>query len=185
MPKITVENLERFFGPLNEAMMKWGINTPIRQAMFLAQVAHESGSLRYTLEIASGEQYEGRKDLGNVNPGDGIKFKGRGLIQITGRANYELYFKATGLPTNSDPVLLEGPVYASDSAGWFWTGLRNLSAVADQPGTWRRDRVDKKTGKVIATYDPFQWITYRINGGQNGITDRVRYFHNAKAAFGI
>lgn len=77
-----------FLVPINEAMNEFGINTPIRQAAFLAQIAHESGSLRYVREIASGEAYEGRVDLGNTEPGDGPRFRGRGLIQITGRSNY-------------------------------------------------------------------------------------------------
>lgn len=77
-----------FLLPLNDAMIAYAIDTPAREAAFLAQVAHESGELRYVREIASCRAYEGRKDLGNTHPGDGMKYKGRGLLQITGRANY-------------------------------------------------------------------------------------------------
>src|SRR5688500_5004575 len=73
---------------INEAMREFGISTPLRQAAFVAQVCHESGSLRYAREIADGSAYEGRADLGNIKPGDGPRFRGRGLLQITGRANY-------------------------------------------------------------------------------------------------
>ena len=74
--------------PLSDAMAEYGIDTPARQAGFLAQIAHESGSLVYVEEIASGAAYEGRADLGNTEPGDGERYKGRGILQITGRANY-------------------------------------------------------------------------------------------------
>ena len=77
-----------FVAPLNAAMYEFHINSPLRQAAFIAQIAHESGELRYVKEIASGAAYEGRKDLGNTQPGDGMRYKGRGLIQITGRNNY-------------------------------------------------------------------------------------------------
>ena len=68
-------------------MEKYQITTPLRRAAFLAQLAHESGELKYMEEIASGEAYEGRKELGNTAPGDGKRYKGRGPIQLTGRFN--------------------------------------------------------------------------------------------------
>lgn len=177
MPRITAENLEKFYEPINEAMVKWEINTPRRMAMFLAQLAHESGSFRYVRELANGTAYEGRNDLGNIHPGDGPKYKGRGLIQITGRVNYENYFASVGLPASSDPLLLEGALHASNSAGWFWN-MRGLNEIADHPDDWQKEW----RGNM---YDCFEWVTLKINGGQNGIADRRRYYENAKKALGI
>ena len=79
----------RYLKPLNVARDYFDISTPARQAAFLAQIAHESGQLRYKEEIATGRAYEGREDLGNNEEGDGVKFKGHGLMQVTGRANHE------------------------------------------------------------------------------------------------
>lgn len=177
MPSVTVANLEKFLQPLNEAMEKWEINTPRRQAMFLAQLAHESGSFRYVRELADGKAYEGRKDLGNIQTGDGPKYKGRGLIQITGRSNYEKYFASVGLPATSDPTLLEGAVHATNSAGWFWK-TRGLNEIADAPDG------SVFTRKGI-NYDSFHWVTLKINGGLNGIADRQRHYQNAKIALGL
>lgn len=177
MPRITAENLEKFFEPINEAMQTWDITTHRRIAMFLAQIAHESGSFRYVRELADGTAYEGRKDLGNIEAGDGPKYKGRGLIQITGRRNYADYFASVGLPVTSDPLLLEGAVHATNSAGWFWA-MRKLNDIADQPDTWVR-------GWKGTECDPFKWITLRINGGFNGYEDRLKYYNNAKATLGL
>lgn len=122
-----------FLNSLNSAMAEFGIDTPIRQAAFIAQIAHESGSLRYVREIASGKAYEGRADLGNTQPGDGVKFKGRGLLQITGRANYaacssDLYDGPDFLIQH--PEVLETVSGACRSAAWFWK-KHNLNKWAD------------------------------------------------------
>lgn len=144
-----------FLAPLNDTMTEFGIDTPARQASFLAQVGHESGQLRYVRELASGTAYEGRKDLGNTQPGDGVRFKGRGLIQITGRANCLACGKALGVDLVSNPALLESPVLAARSAGWFWAthGLNELADAGDQTK-----------------------VTRRINGGTNGLADRLALF---------
>jgi putative chitinase len=147
--------LEVFAQPLAGAMQEFGISTAKRQAAFVAQIAHESGQLRYVCEIASGDTYEGRADLGNTQPGDGPRFKGRGLIQITGKTNYEACGKALGLALIQTPSLLEVPASACRSAAWFWQ-THGLSELAD---------VDK-----------FGAITKRINGGFNGIDERLAYW---------
>lgn len=169
---ITIEQLKKiipyagpragvFLGPLNDAMAEAGIDTPARESAFLAQIAHESGSLRYVREIADGKAYEGRADLGNTQPGDGPRFKGRGLIQITGRANY----RACSLALFGDerlldhPELLEGVTPACRSAAWFWKS-RGLNALADSGA--------------------FKAITKAINGGLNGYADRLAYYQRAK-----
>lgn len=164
MPSATDENIQKFIKPLNEAMEKYEINTPRRQAAFLAQLAHESGSLRYVEEIASGEAYEGRKDLGNIQPGDGVRFKGRGLIQITGRSNYADLSKELEYDFIAHPEALEKPGAASYSAAWFWWS-RHLNRFAD--------------------IDAFQTITKRINGGLNGYDDRVKHWEIAKKALKV
>jgi putative chitinase len=142
-------------------MDEFGIDTPLRQAAFVAQIAHESGSLRYVRELASGAAYEGRGDLGNTQPGDGIKFKGRGLIQITGRSNYRacsvaLFGDERLLQT---PALLENMAPACRSAAWFWK-THGLNQWADA--------------------EDFTRITRIINGGVNGLADRLAFYVRAK-----
>ena len=166
-PTAKVADLSAALPNLNAAMKKYSIHTKLRQAHFLAQVAHESANFRTTKEYASGIAYEGRKDLGNTETGDGKKFKGRGLIQITGRANYKSYglYINQDLTTGTNPVKLEKYPLAADSAGWFWTIFKKLNRLADS--------------------DNLTAITHRINGGSNGIKDRAQYLKNAKKAFHI
>ena len=155
---------------LTTAMDKYEINTPDRQAAFIAQIGHESGKLIYTRELwgptPTQERYEGRADLGNNVEGDGFRFRGRGLIQITGRANYAavsvaLMSYASAFLTH--PEQLEQSTYASLSAAWFWQthGCNELA-----------DRGD------------FEAITRRINGGLNGLPDRLALFASAQQALG-
>jgi len=152
-----------FVPVLNTAMSKHGIVTIARIAAFIAQVGHESGQLRYVREIwgptAQQAAYEGRADLGNTVPGDGSKYRGRGLIQITGRANYAACGEAMGLDLVNQPTLLEQPQYAAMSAAWFWS-TRGLNTLADQ-------------GQFVK-------ITRRINGGVNGLEDRLQLWERAK-----
>ena len=150
--------VQDFLEPLNAAMREFHINTPVRQAAFLAQIAHESGELRYVKELASGAAYEGRVNLGNTQPGDGMKFKGRGLIQITGRANYMACGEGLGLDLIKQPELLEKPQHACMSAAWFWA-TRGINTLADA--------------------GQFDKITRRINGGQNGAADRQALYARA------
>jgi putative chitinase len=132
------------------------IDTPDRIAAFLAQLAHESAEYRYMEEIADGSAYEGRLDLGNTEPGDGVKFKGHGPIQITGRLNHAACGKALGIDLIAEPRLICTPVYGTASACWFWNS-RDLSRLADR--NW------------------FKTITRIINGGLNGLADRIQYWH--------
>ncbi len=153
-----MERVEKFLDPLNKTLDEFEINTPQRIRMFLAQIGHESGQLRYVKELASGTAYEGRKDLGNTAPGDGVRYKGRGLIQITGKANYAQVGQALGLPLLETPELLEQSLNAARSAGWFWKS-RNLNALAD--------------------LGLFKEITKRINSGYNGYADRYKLYQRA------
>lgn len=116
LPNSSEANRQKYLEWLNLYMPKYNINTSARIAAFMANVGVESGSLMYNKEIASGSVYEGRKDLGNTQAGDGVRFKGRGLIQITGRANYLALSKALGEDFIKNPVLLETPKYAVMSA---------------------------------------------------------------------
>jgi len=158
MPNAKYERIFLLLPALLEGCEKYQINTPKRENQFIAQLAHESGEFRYLEELASGKAYEGRKDLGNTQPGDGVRFKGRGLIQITGRANYQSLSKDLGFDFITHPTELELPFYAAMSACWFWNS-RGLNAIAD-------------IGDFIR-------ITKRINGGTNGIVQRQMYLDRA------
>ena len=171
-------NAEKFMAYINDTCNKFNINTPIRQLCFLAQVGHESGSLYFTEELASGEAYEGRKSLGNTQPGDGIKFKGRGLIQITGRANYKAVGDVLGVDFISNPKLLGGKnitVCTNDqlknaamSAGWFWS-VNKLNTIADTINIAK----PIESGTNLAN---FILMTKKINGGTNGLNDRINRY---------
>lgn len=151
-----------FAEPLNAAMEEFQINTTLRIAAFIAQIGHESGRLVYTRELWGPTKaqvgYEGRKDLGNNQPGDGKRYMGRGLIQITGRRNYELCGFALDADLIGSPQLLEKPDLACRSAAWFWhnNGLNELADAKE-----------------------FDKITRRINGGQNGKEDRWEIYKKA------
>lgn len=152
-----------FLDGLNAACNQYQINTPARIAQFLAQLAHESADFYYTEEIASGAAYEGRVDLGNTQLGDGVKYKGRGLIQITGRRNYQAVSLALGVDFVNNPTKLSERPWSAESAGWYWNS-RNLNALADEN-----------------TLDGFKEITRKINGGYNGLDSRVSWWNKAKA----
>jgi len=155
MPLSKFNKAELFIAPLNDGMEEFDIVTTKRITSFLAQVGYESGQLRYTREIASGAKYEGRKDLGNTERGDGVKFRGRGLIMITGRSNYRTCGHALGVNLLLNPELLEAPALATRSACWFWKthGCNQLADLGDQ-----------------------MHITRRVNGGENGLAGRLDLF---------
>jgi putative chitinase len=148
---------------INESMNLYGINTKKRIAAFLAQIGHESGRLKYTTEIwgptSAQRRYEGRRDLGNIYPGDGSRFRGHGLIQTTGRGNHRRVtqrlrarFPKMDIPDfEAEPTKLALPRWAALSAADFW---------------------DMIGGNSLADAEQFTTMTKRINGGTNGLADR-------------
>lgn len=149
---------------LNRAMVEFNVTTPLRQAHFIAQVAHESDEFNALEEYASGEDYEGREDLGNLQPGDGVRFKGRGLIQVTGRANYKRCGDALGVDLIRHPTQLSEPELACRCAGWFWDS-NQLNGDADR--------------------DDVQTVTRIINGGFNGLDHRLQLLDAAQQVLSI
>ena len=162
----TAKDAERVLPFIADAMEEFDINTPERKAAFLAQIGHESGHLHYLKEIWGPtdvqRRYEGRADLGNTEAGDGSRFRGRGYLQTTGRANYRRTGEALGVDLEESPELLEHPELAIRSAAWFWKehGLNELADAGD-----------------------FKLITKRINGGYNGYAERVALWEDAKQVF--
>ncbi len=163
-PNARDAQLRRLIAPLNAALAEFEINTPLRQAHFLAQVAHESNEFNNVEEMTSGAAYEGRSDLGNTQPGDGARFKGRGLIKIAGRFNYQDISAALNLDLINNPARLSDDHLAARSAGWLWH-QKKLNAVADN--------------------DDVRLATRIINGGFNGLDERVRKLAAAKRALGM
>ncbi len=135
------------------------MDSELRLAHFMAQLVHESGSFRYMEEIASGAAYEGREDLGNVKPGDGTRFKGRGPIQITGRANYRRYGRKIGIDIENHPEIAAIPSIGLHLALEYWRTC-GLNTFAD-------------ADNVLA-------ITRAINGGENGLEDRKAHLTRIK-----
>lgn len=169
-PGTPLERCQQFVPHLNKYCPLYAIDTPIELATFLSQILHESGGLKWVREIwgptAAQSRYEGRKDLGNVEKGDGKKFMGRGLIQLTGRHNYRLMsremFGDDRLITN--PEILASPEYATLSACIYWK--------------WKKlDRFDDD--KDISKE------TRLVNGGFNGFEDRKKYFDRAVMVLGV
>lgn len=182
-PSASAQLISSFLEPLNETIDKYQINTPQRLSCFMAQIAHESACLKYTRELSDGKKYEHRTDLGNIDDGDGQKYVGRGLIQVTGRNNYIEVSEEFAVRFTDQPELLEGPMFASLSAGWFWK-KKYLNSVADKNDSWRRNWKGKDWNK-------FYWISILINGynskiGEpNGMPDRLKYYELSKKAFGL
>lgn len=162
---------KRWAGPLTEAMLACGITTPARVAAFIAQIGHESGRLRHVREIwgptPAQARYEGRKDLGNTQPGDGFRYRGRGLIQITGRANYRALGQALGADFEAQPALLEQPDYAALSAAHYWSsrGLNELADAGDFEGISDLINIGRRT---------------RAAGDANGFADRLALYERAR-----
>jgi putative chitinase len=165
MPRAKPARIDLCWEPLVKAMNKYEINTPLRAAHFVSQVGHETASFLYMEEIADGSKYEGRADLGNTQTGDGKRFKGRGLIQLTGRANYTAYSKDCGEDFVADPAkVATDPFVCVDVAGWYWN-RRKINQLADR--------------------DDVKAVTKAINGGFNGLDDRMDYLYRAKQVLGL
>lgn len=158
-PQLSEERAKEIAKYLNPAMAEAGIKTLLAKAAFLAQLAEESAGFTAMREYASGAEYEGRASLGNTQPGDGVRFKGRGFIQITGRSNYTAAGSALGLDLVNNPELAETTENAARIAAWYWK-TRNITPPADQ--------------------GDFVRVTKLINGGTNGLAQRQEYYAKAQ-----
>ncbi len=164
-----IDRAESFLRPIEDAMKAYDISTPNRMGMFLANVGHESGGLKWLTEIwgptEAQKRYEGRADLGNNQVGDGFQFRGRGLLQTTGRANYRklterLQANLEGAPNfEVSPELLSQPKWAAISAADFWA-MKGLNELADRGA--------------------FVDVVRKINGGINGLQERMKLWNIAK-----
>lgn len=161
--------LDEWIQPLNDAMLAYSIDLPAQQAAWLANIGHETGEFQWLRELwgptAQQRKYDTDPkliaDLGNTRSGDGSKFRGRGLAQLTGRTNYTKYAAYKKIPCVDHPELLELPVYAADSAGWFFSVEKDMLPVAAE-------------GK-------FKDIVKKWNGGFNGWAERKAYYDRAMA----
>jgi len=163
---------------MNQLCPRYDIDTPQEFAHFLAQACHETDHFATLREYASGRAYEGRVDLGNTQPGDGVRFKGRGIFQTTGRANYmQLGIKKgrRDLFVNN-PELLEQPEYAVWSACEYWR-TRGLNDIANHADT---DVLKKKYRGNITDVSPVEYISLAINGGYNGMDERKKFYAKAQ-----
>lgn len=177
-----IERARLYAGLLSAGMAFYNITTPIRQAMFLPNVGHESGRLQYTTEIwgptPAQKGYEGRRDLGNTEPGDGSRFRGRGLIQTTGRANYvavrdRLRERFAGVPDFvAEPAALAEPQWAALSACDYWD-MRRLNDWADK-GDF--DGVCDLINRGRKT---------QADGDSNGWADRLALYNAARTELGL
>ncbi|MCQ4255295.1 glycoside hydrolase family 19 protein [Stutzerimonas stutzeri] len=185
------EIIDKYLVPINNTLEAFEINTPLRIAHFLSQIGHETGELRHAAELSSGKQYEGRLDLGNTQAGDGPKFKGRGLLQITGRSNYEACevflktikeFEDLDITSSTERAeqLAYNPKLAALASGYYWAKLKpKLNSVADS--------------------DDLFWVSVYVNGWArqdkpfypnknkepNNMHHRAQMLERAKRALGI
>jgi len=175
MPGLTEKKSSELLPFLQAAMTEFAIEAPARAAAFLAQLAHESGQFRFMEELwgptAAQQRYEPQSSLattlGNTDPGDGRRFKGRGPIQITGRANYRRFGDLLGIQLIADPPRAALPELAFRIAALFWS-KKGLNELAD-----------------LATDDAFREITRRINGGFNGLEQRRTFYAAARSVLGV
>jgi putative chitinase len=168
MRQLARAKAERHLAPLNEAMTEFHVTTRLRKAAFLAQIAHESHELVWFHELASGWEYDvtthpkKARELGNLSKGDGPRYKGRGPIQLTGRANYRAAGHALGLDLEGHPDQVAEPAVAFRTSAWFWSS-RGLNDLAD--------------------HGHFREITHRVNGGYTHHAERLEYYERALEVF--
>lgn len=182
VPGIPSKRLLRMLGPLNQAIELSGCTTEERKAMFIAQLAHESGGFKFMHELGATpyfDKYEPGtkkgKELGNTEPGDGARYKGRGFIQITGRSNYEKAGKALGIDLVNHPEKAEDPEVAAKVAAWYW---RTHTVAKGKGANKKRYHLND-----LADKGDFVGVTRGVNGGTNGLKDREAYYARAKAEF--
>ncbi|HBF06179.1 MAG TPA: hypothetical protein DDW28_08855 [Prevotella sp.] len=166
------QRTDYFLHYINAWATTFGINTPLRMAHFLAQVCHETNGFKLLREVGKPcyfnkyEQGKLAKMLGNTQKGDGTKYKGRGLLMLTGRANYEAY-QNSGYCTGdimTNPEWLEKPLGAVKSGMWYWW-KKGLNALADK--------------------DNILGVTKKINGGTNGLDSRKKWLVKCKKALDV
>lgn len=175
MPKLPAPKAAELLPPLNAAIEEFAIGSPARSTAFLAQLAHESGQFRFMEEIWGPTDAQRRYEpvstlatrLGNTETGDGKRFKGRGPIQLTGRANYARFGQLLGVDLVANPPAAATPAIAFRIAGLFWS-KKGLNELAD-----------------LGTADAFKEITRRINGGSNGLVEREKFYTIAKQVVGV
>lgn len=154
-PRGNTEIIKALAADLPHAMLEYDINTKLRVAHFLAQAAHESDYFKTLQGYADGSAFEGRKDLGNVKPGDGKLFKERGIFQLAGRYNYTKFGKDLGVDLEGNPELAATPYWSTMIAAKYWE-QRKINALADA--------------------NDIEGVTKKINGGLNGLTSRKNLF---------
>ena len=163
MKKLGWNPSQSVLNDLNSCLKRFSINTKARLCLFLSQCSHESACGRYTKELASGDAYEGRNDLGNTQPGDGRRFKGGGYIQLTGRYNYQAFANYIG-----DQNVMQGVDYVATHYPWqsagFWWYKNSMNSLCD-------------SGASV------EQVTKRVNGGYNGLESRRSYYNKAISIF--
>lgn len=180
MPRCPEPKLALYAQELSFAASEHEIWTVTRLAAFLGQLALESGELQHWVEIADGTAYEGRAALGNTEPGDGPRYKGRGPIQLTGRANYRAAGAALQVDLEGSPELAAEPAHGFRVAAWFWragAGQRLSAAAKKRLGAG----VDLNQ---VADRGDFEGITLAINGGLTHHDRRLAYYHRALEVLG-
>lgn len=195
IPRLNWGKAEPYIPYMTSVLPNFDINIPLRKAHFLAQLAHESGGLKYasenlnysanalrsvfgkyfkTTEIAeayarkpekiANRVYADRMANGNETSGDGWKYRGRGLIQLTGKYNYQSFAKDHGIDCVHNPDLILDPEIALTAACWYWK-KRKINTYADA--------------------DDLHMVTKRVNGGHHGILDRQQWLDSFKKLYKV